>query len=227
MASPKRFTLLKCGLPPPPVDTATHSEPYFSSISMSFVAISVMASSQVMRSHWFWPRSPTRRMGYLLRLGWYSAWMPAMPFAHRPPWLMGLSGLPSILMTRPFFTCASTAQLAMQARQAVFTIFTSPPVSACAGSACTRSSLTATPRPHAAPSAAADFTKLRRVMVGCVMFPPPCISSCISSLPVVLGCSYLRWNARARGAGAIGQRFTRPWSASADRHPSSSTSRPK
>jgi len=53
MASPKRFTLLKCGLPPPPVDTATHSEPYFSSISMSFSAISVMASSQVMRSHWF------------------------------------------------------------------------------------------------------------------------------------------------------------------------------
>ena len=218
MASPKRFTLLKCGLPPPPVDTATHSEPYFSSISMSFVAISVMASSQVMRSHWFWPRSPTRRMGYLLRLGWYSAWMPAMPFAHRPPWLIGLSGLPSILMTRPFFTCASTAQLAMQARQAVFTIFTSPPVSACAGSTCTRSSLTATPRPHAAPSAAADFTKLRRVMVGCVMFPP-------SSRLRFLVCLLSHMGAPVARA-AIGQRFTRPGPASAGRLPWLSTNRP-
>ena len=73
---------------------------------------------------------------------------------------------------------------------------------ACAGSTCTRSSLTATPRPHAAPSAAADFTKLRRVMVGCVMFPP-------SSRLRFLVCLLSQMGAPVARA-AIGQRFTRP-----------------
>ena len=68
-----------------------------------------------MRSKLFVPRSPTRFMGYLLRQGLYSAWMPERPFAHRPPRLMGLSGLPSSRMTRPSRTVAMTAQLQMHA----------------------------------------------------------------------------------------------------------------
>lgn len=70
MASPKRFTFEKCGFPPPPVDTEMASEPYLSDTSLILVATSVSASAQEMRSHWLVPRSPTRRMGYLLRLGW-------------------------------------------------------------------------------------------------------------------------------------------------------------
>ena len=38
------------------------------------------------------------------------------------PLLMRSSGLPSSLITRPFFTVAMTPQLAMQARQQVFTL---------------------------------------------------------------------------------------------------------
>ncbi len=46
-----------------------------------------------MRSQLFVPRSPTRFMGYLLRMGLYSAWMPERPLAHTPPWLMGAFGI--------------------------------------------------------------------------------------------------------------------------------------
>ena len=70
MASPKRFTFEKCGLPPPPVETMMDSAPYLSVHSFTCVATSVRASSQEMRSHSFDPRSPTRRIGYLLRFGW-------------------------------------------------------------------------------------------------------------------------------------------------------------
>ena len=119
MASPKRLTLEKWGLPPPPVETLMASLPYLSDTRLISVQISVRASSQLMRSQLFVPRSPTRFMGYLLRMGLYSAWMPDRPLAHTPPWLMGLSGLPSILTTRPSRTCAKTAHDAMQARQEV------------------------------------------------------------------------------------------------------------
>ena len=61
------------GLPPPPVEQKTVSAPYFSRVSISLVAMVVRASSQEMRFHLPLPRSPTRCMGYLLRLGWYRA----------------------------------------------------------------------------------------------------------------------------------------------------------
>ena len=78
-----------------------------------------MASFQLMRSHWFVPRSPTRFMGYFMRLGLYSAWMPARPLAHTRPLDIGSMGSPSIFTTRPPRTWAITPQLEMQARQDV------------------------------------------------------------------------------------------------------------
>ena len=56
-------------LPPPPVEQRRPSRPVLSFMSMSASAMVSMASSQLMRSHWLPPRSPTRFMGYLLRLG--------------------------------------------------------------------------------------------------------------------------------------------------------------
>ena len=153
-----------------------HSEPYLSENSLIFVATSVMASSQEMRSQSLPPRAPTRRMGYLLRLGWYSAWMPAMPLAQMPPRLMGLSGFPSSLMTRPSFTWASTAQLAMHARHDVLTMVVWPLSAATAGSTATKSRAAPMPNAATAPSAATDLVKLLRVMFACVIYPPPRLS---------------------------------------------------
>ena len=51
---------------------------------------------------------------------------PLTPLAQMPPRLMGLSGFPSSSTTRPSFTWASTAQLAMHARHDVLTMVVWP-----------------------------------------------------------------------------------------------------
>ena len=121
------------------------------------------ASSQLMRSHWLPGLAPTRFMGYLLRLGWYSAWMPDRPFGHMRPFDIGSMESPLSLMTRPLLTVAMTPQFAMQARQDVRTSYTSLSAHALSLGAM----LWAAPSPSAptAPVTAAVFMNERRVIV--------------------------------------------------------------
>ena len=117
-----------------------------------------------MRSHSLEPRSPMRFMGYLMRLGLYSAWMPARPFAQAAPLFMGSSGSPSSLTTLPSRTCAIMPQLLRQARQMVLIFCVSPDSAATAGSTCTRFDPTEPLIAAAAAAKAPSFTKLRRLM---------------------------------------------------------------
>ena len=137
-----------------------------------------MASSQVMRSKLLVPRSPTRRMGYLLRQGLYSAWMADRPLGHTPPRLMGLSGLPSMRTTRPSRTVAMMAHEQMHAWQLVYTFFSWGSTSSALAS---RKVPAVRPEPTPARTAVAatDFKKSRLDTVAWVIFILPLFETCI------------------------------------------------
>ena len=70
----------------------TDSVPTSSMASMTASATSVRASSQVMRSHWPEPRSPTRRMGCRRRSAASICWDQLLPFWHPRGFMSGTPG---------------------------------------------------------------------------------------------------------------------------------------
>ena len=127
-----------------------------------------IVSFHEMRSHWLVPRSPTRFMGYFMRLGLYRACTAAKPLAQMRPFDMGSMGSPSTLITRPSFTCTSTPQLEMQARQDEWTISTASSSVASSVPVADKSVCSMLEHPataQAAAAAPATARKLRRVSV--------------------------------------------------------------
>ena len=90
-----------------PLDTVSNVA---SRVSLTQRAISATASSQVISSH---SEAPGRRtIGRVLRFGFLitsrvegsttlRSWNIVAPFGHRPPWLTGWSGSPSMLISSP------------------------------------------------------------------------------------------------------------------------------
>src|ERR1051326_9470561 len=60
-----------------------------------------------------------RAIGSVTRSGLYNPWSAACPRAHKRPWLMGDSGLPSSLITRPSRTLACSPHPAAHSRHVV------------------------------------------------------------------------------------------------------------
>ena len=140
-----------------------------------WVAASSMASSQLMTSHLFSPRSPARRSGCSTRRGLYMVFSWFRPLMHSEPRLTGASGSPSSLTTTPSFKYAMAGHIWMQPWHEVF-ILTRPSVllgtvSPCGSPASCMQPASEAPMPAATAASADAFTKLRRVNVVFDMFP--------------------------------------------------------
>ena len=138
------------------------------------VAASSTASSQLMTSHLFSPRSPARRSGCSTRRGLYMVCSWLRPLMHRLPRLTGASGSPSSFTTTPSFRYAIAGHIWMQPWQDVFILTrpssAPPPDGACScGASCIQPAIEA-PNAAVAPTRADALTKLRRVNVVSAMF---------------------------------------------------------
>ena len=144
--------------------------------SQMCVAASSTASSQLMTSHLFSPRSPARLSGCSTRRGLYMVCSWLSPLMQRLPRLTGASGSPSSLTTTPSFRYATAGHIWMQPWQDVFILTSSscappaePPSSF--GASCMQPAIE-TPNAAVAPASADALTKLRRVNVVSAIFSP-------------------------------------------------------
>ena len=83
-------------LRPVPMPVTMDLGPNSSVTSRAFSAMRAYASSMVISSHLFSPRSPTRRSGCRMRSGWFTASTMARQRMHSLPSLTGERGSPSI-----------------------------------------------------------------------------------------------------------------------------------